>query len=554
MLLRRTRALAGWVLTLLAAVLVYVALVVPDTIGKPKNGTYIEAAFVRLPLELIVGGAVLLALAPRWRKWAAMLAGLGLGFVVILKIANIGFRIVLGRAFNPVLDWPLFHDGYNALAETDGRAKAIAAAIGAVVLALLALVVCTLAVLRLTKLTARYPGPARRTLVALSAAWIALAISGITWFPNAPVASDTAAGLLKTTVTQVPAAIRDQHQFAYAASHDPYRNVPPQDLVSGLTGKDVVIGVVESYGRSALTDPGMKAIVDPVLQSDEQKLAAAGFAAKTGWLTSSTYGGGSWFAHASFQSGLWITNQQRYRQLAASDRITLTSTFHKAGWQTVGMEPGNTVAWPEASFYGYDQVYDSRNLGYKGPRFGWSSMPDQYTLSAFQNNVYAKKTGPLMAEITLTSSHEPWTPIPRTVDWNSIGDGSIYKPMVKGAESRTSLWGSAARTQTQYAKSIGYSVDNLITWAQKYGDKNLVLIMFGDHQPMSIVSGSGASHDIPITIIAHDKSVLERIGDWNWADGLRPAASTPVWRMDQFRDKFFQAYGKQNSIALSAPH
>ena len=554
MLLRRTRALAGWVLTLLAAVLVYVALVVPDTIGKPKNGSYVEAAFVRLPLELIVGGAVLLALAPRWRKWAAMLAGLGLGVVVILKVANIGFRIVLGRAFNPVLDWPLFRDGFNALTETDGRAKAIAAAIGAVVAALLALAMCTLAVLRLTKLTARYPGPARRTLVGLSAAWIALAISGITWFPNSPVASDTAAGLLKTTVTQVPAAIRDQHQFAYASEHDPYRNVPAQDLVGGLTGKDVVIGVVESYGRSALTDPGMKAIVEPVLKSDERKLAAAGFAAKTGYLTSSTYGGGSWFAHATFQSGLWITSQQRYGQLTASDRITLTGAFHRAGWQTVGMEPGNTVAWPEASFYGYDSVYDSRNMGYKGPRFGWSRMPDQYTLSVFQKEVYAKKTGPLMAELTLTSSHEPWTPIPQTVDWDQVGDGSIYGPMVKGAEPRTSLWSSPARTQTQYAKSIGYSVDNLISWAQKYGDKNLVLIMFGDHQPMSIVSGAGASHDIPVTIIAHDKTVLDRIADWNWADGLRPTATTPVWRMDQFRDKFFQAYGKQNSIALSAPH
>ena len=88
---------------------------------------------------------------------------------------------------------------------------------------------------------------------------------------------------------------------------------------------------------------------------------------------------------------------------------------------------------------------------------------------------------------------------------------------------------------------------------QHYGDKDLVLIMFGDHQPMSIVSGNGASHDIPITIIAKDKSVFERIADWNWTDGLRPGASTPVWRMDQFRNKFFAAYGSQNAVALPAP-
>jgi hypothetical protein len=525
------------VVTFAAAVLVYVALVVPDAVAKPKNGSFLAAAFLRLPIELIIGATVLLVLAPRWRKLVAALFGAGLGLVVVLKIANMGFRVVLGRRFNPVLDWPLFQDGYNALTETDGKAKAVAAVIGAIVLSLLVLTLCILAVIRLAKVTARYPGPARRTLVGLSAVWVALAISGITFFPNAPVASDTAADLLKTTVKQVPAAIRDQRQFARDAQNDPYRKVPPSDMLTALRGKDVVIGVVESYGRSALTDPGMSAIVHPALDADEQKLSAAGFSAKTGWLTSSTYGGGSWLAHASFQSGLWIDSQQRYGQLTATNRVTVTSAFHNAGWQTVGMEPGNTVAWPEASFYGYDTVYDSRNLGYEGPRFGWSRMPDQYTLSAFQKNVYSKKHGPLMAELTLTSSHEPWTTIPQTVDWDKIGDGSIYKPMVKGAEPRTSLWGSPQRTQAQYAKSIAYSVDSLISWVQKYGDKNLVLIMFGDHQPMSIVSGDGASHDIPVTIIAHDTT-----------------ATTPVWRMSDFRDKFFSAYGNQNAVALPQPH
>ena len=28
-------------------------------------------------------------------------------------------------------------------------------------------------------------------------------------------------------------------------------------------------------------------------------------------------------------------------------------------------------------------VYDSRNVGYRGPRFGYPTMPDQYTLDAF---------------------------------------------------------------------------------------------------------------------------------------------------------------------------
>jgi hypothetical protein len=70
---------------------------------------------------------------------------------------------------------------------------------------------------------------------------------------------------------------------------------------------------------------------------------------------------------------------------------------------------------------------------------------------------------------------------------------------------------------------------------------------------MAIVSGNNASHDIPVTIIARDRSVLSRIADWDWQDGLQPTASTPVWRMDQFRDKFFAAFGKQNAVALAQP-
>ena len=552
-LFKIVRRVLGVLVTLASVVLIYLALIVPDSVARPNEGVSIVGAFFRVPIEVVIGGAVLLALPVRWRRWVAALMGLGLGFVVVLKVINMGFLQVLGRRFNVIFDPPLLRDGYNALTESDGRTYANFAAVGAALLTLAALALCTLAVVRLANLTARYSGPARRTLVGMTAVWAALAVSGLTFFPNSPVASDTSADMLKNTAKSVPAALRDQRQFAAASASDRYRNTPAADLVSGLKGKDVIIGVVESYGRSALTDPAMNAIVDPALKAGEKKLASAGYSARTGWLTSSTFGGGSWLAHGSFQSGLWINTQQRYGQLTGSDRRTLTSAFHDSGWQTVGVEPGNTVAWPEAAFYGYDTVYDSRNMGYKGPRFGWSRMPDQYTLATFQREAYGKPHQPLMAEITLTSSHEPWTSVPEMVDWDSVGDGSVFAPMAANAQDRKKLWSNPEKTKLAYAKSVAYSVDSLLSWAEKYGDKNLVLVMFGDHQPMTVVSGVNASRDVPVTIIAHDKSVLDRIDDWRWATGLRPAATTPVWRMDQFRDKFFGAFGSRTGVALSAP-
>ncbi|MBM2616026.1 sulfatase [Actinoplanes sp. LDG1-06] len=534
-------------LTVAAAALIVAALVVPDAIARPKEGAFLPGAFLRLPIEVILGGAVVFALPVRWRRPFAVLFGLGVGALVILKIANAGFRSVLGRKFDPVIDTPLLRDGYNALTETDGKTYANLVVAGAVVGGVVLLAALVLASLRLARLARSVS--ARRTLVGLSAVWVALALSGVTIFPNAPVASDSAIALLKSTARQVPATIRDERQFASAVSHDPYAATPAADLVSGLKGKDVIIGVVESFGHSSLTDPGMSAIVNPALAASDERLRKAGFHARTGWLTSSTYGGGSWLAHGSFQSGLWITSQQRYDGMVKGDRLTLTRAFKDAGWQTAGIEPGNTKDWPEAGFYGYDQVLDSRTMGYKGPDFGWSRMPDQYVLDTFQRKVNAKATKPLMAEITLTSSHEPWTHVPSMVPWNQIGDGKVYEPQVADAPPRSELWADKVKTQLSYARTLAYSVEALTTWAADYGDKDTVLIMFGDHQPMSRITGPNASHDVPVSIIAKDPQVLEKIAAWNWTDGLKPG-NAPVWRMDEFRDRFFAAYGRADGVAL----
>jgi hypothetical protein len=324
---------------------------------------------------------------------------------------------------------------------------------------------------------------------------------------------------------------------------DAFAGRPPAQLLTALRGHDVVIGVVESYGRSALTDPRMAAVVGPALDTGARRLAAAGFAARSGYLTSSTYGGGSWLAHASVQSGLWIDNQQRYRQLVSGDRLTLAGAFHRAGWRTVGIEPGNTKYWPEGDFYRYDEVYDSRNLGYRGPSFAWSPMPDQYTLAAFQRLVYGTPArGPLMAEITLTSSHEPWTRVPRLIDWSAVGDGSIYRSITPPGAKRSSLWSNPARVRAQYAASVTYSISSLVDWAVRYGGRDLVLVIYGDHQALPIVSGTNASHDIPITIVANDPAVLDRIAGWGWQPGLNPGPHAPVWRMDSFRDRFLTAF------------
>lgn len=86
-------------------------------------------------------------------------------------------------------------------------------------------------------------------------------------------------------------------------------------------------------------------------------------------------------------------------------------------------------------------------------------------------------------------------------------------------------------------------MSSLINYLVKYGNKNTVLIFLGDHQPIARVSGNHASRDVPVSIVAKDPKVLDKIADWNWADGLQPQQDTPVWKMNDFRDRFLTAYG-----------
>ena len=53
----------------------------------------------------------------------------------------------------------------------------------------------------------------------------------------------------------------------------------------------------------------------------------------------------------------------------------------------------------------------------------------------------------------------------------------------------------------------------------------------------------GASHDVPISVIARDPAVLERIGGWDWQPGLLPGPRAPVAPMSSFRDRFLTAFG-----------
>jgi hypothetical protein len=290
-----------------------------------------------------------------------------------------------------------------------------------------------------------------------------------------------------------------------------------------------------------------------VLRSSNASLASAGWSTQSAWLTSPTFGGISWLAHSTLQTGLWVDSPQRYSQVTQSNRFTLSDAFKKAGWHTVSDIPSDEYTWAAGTFfYHWDQFYDRTNVGYHGPTFSYASMPDQYTLAEFQRLELQPGHGPVFSEIDLVSSHTPWAPLPTMVPWSQVGDGSIFDKQPSESESAALVWRSADTVRQFFGQSIQYSLTALTSWVTELNDPNLVLIMLGDHQPSIQVSGVGASHDVPISIVAKDPSVFRAIASWNWQDGLLPSPSAPLEPMDAFRNQFLDAFGATPSSAAAA--
>jgi hypothetical protein len=538
---RCARTVASWAMTACGFLAVWFALVGPAQLNRLTPGE-----FLRIPVEGLVLVALAIALPPRARTVLSVVTGVVLGLLTLIKILDMGFSDSLDRPFNPVTDWSYLGPAVGVLRDSIGSTRTLIAEIGAVLLVAAVLVLLPLSVMRLTRLTARHRLTSARTVSALGLAWILLAAFGLQARGDAPVASSSAAGLAYDQVHAVRAGIEDQRTFASAISApDFFAITPGANLLTGLRGKDVLVAVVESYGQVAVQGTFFSPEVDAVLNAGTKQLNAAGFSSRSAFLTSPTFGGISWLAHSTFQSGLWIDNQQRYNKLVSSGRFTLSDAFKRAGWRTVGDVPSNTDTWPEGtSFYHYDQLYDEHNVGYVGPKFSYAAMPDQYTLSALRNLELSKPNRkPVMAEIDLVSSHTPWTPLPHIVNWNQIGDGSIFNGMPVQGKSPEQVWPDPTRVKAVYGQSIQYSLTSLISFVQTYHDDNLVMIVYGDHQPATIVSGANANHNVPITIIAHDPKVMDQISSWGWQGGMLPSPQAPVWPMDAFRDRFLTAYG-----------
>jgi hypothetical protein len=488
---------------------------------------------------------------------AADAVALATTLVVALKAAELAMYESLARPLNPVVDVQLAKSVVHLLTGTLGGL------LGWLCLAALALVPALVfaagfAAMRGAQRALHAPF-ARYATGAACAVLIGLfALQQLR--PQAlgqrrPVANHASAMLLQEW-RMAASALAGMKAFEAAVARDPFRAVPATRLLAGLGGADVLLVFVESYGRSALELPRYAATLLPTLETFEQRLAERGLFAASAWLTSPTVGGQSWLAHGALESGLWLPDQARYDALMQSERLTLTRAFGRAGYRTVALKPAITRPWPEGERLGFAKIYAAADLGYAGAPFNWVTMPDQYTLAVLERAERNGAERSLFAEVSLISSHAPWTPIaPVLEDWSTIGDGSVFSKWADDGDPPEVVWQDPERVRRQYARAIDYVLGVLASYAANFVDGRTLLILVGDHQPAPLITSNDASRDVPMHVISGDPVLLAPFLAWGFTPGMRLPAGAPVRRMDEFRDFFLEAFGAPDDpvAASSAP-
>ncbi len=321
------------------------------------------------------------------------------------------------------------------------------------------------------------------------------------------------------------------------------------DNIQGLDRASVLIMFIESYGATTFDRPAQAEALHETRQKLLEAASASGRQTLSAMVDSPTFGGGSWLAHSSFLSGHKVTNQGEYDQLLASSRASLVTRFNAQGYRTLALVPGIRLAWPEGSYYGFNDIYDAERLAYPGPDFGWWRIPDQFALAKLASQeLQPPLRQPVMAFFTSITSHAPFRPVaPYIDDWSRLLGAAPYGAAADLPE--LIMRPDWTNLTPAYVESIDYALQTLTGFLSQ-ADPSMLLVVLGDHQPATAVSGPQARWSVPVHIFARQQNILKKLTDAGFRPGIEPP-SQAIEPMHKLANLILQALADRRDAQTS---
>jgi hypothetical protein len=421
-----------------------------------------------------------------------------------------------------------------------GAAVAVALAIWAVYLA------AQLAFRGVSAAVAR--PPARRVLAAAAVVvlgvWTAQAL-GLRSFATVPFADPVTAAYARQA--RFVLAMMGPGAVAPALGPSPDLNGP----LPALRGNDVILVFVESYGAVTWDEPEMADALGSSRDDLARAVADTDRVVVSAYVESPTFGGSSWLAHLSLISGVEVRDQYAYTSLMASSRDTIITNFSRQGYRTVALMPGMRQAWPEGAFYRFDQIYGRDLLNYRGPEFGWWSIPDQYALAKIDEMERSRASrAPLFIVFPTSTTHAPFGPVaPYQPDWAQVLTDTPFDPA--DAERALARRPDLTNLGPSYVHAMGYEFATLAGYLRQHPGDDMVLVAIGDHQPPAAVSGRDAPWTVPVHVFGRSGAVVDHLIARGFRPGLapqRPALGPMHELATTFLDAFAAPHGEDGSL------
>lgn len=337
---------------------------------------------------------------------------------------------------------------------------------------------------------------------------------------------------------------RERHRAAFRQAVERARRTAAD--LGRLNRASVLLVVVESYGMSALSDPRHSQTVLPAIRAAEAELRSAGFEMSSAYLTSPTFGGGSWLAHATLASGVRIEDQIAHDLLLTSDLPPLAEYFNRSGYRTLRAMPGTLWPWPEGNFYRFQRTYIAPDFGYRGPPFGFAPMPDQFVLDWMARRELRNAPGPLFVELILTGSHAAFDlQAPYIEEWERIGDGSVFHTL---APVRFPVgWDELAMASPGYSAAIAYEITLLKDFILRFLEGDELVVIVGDHQPCVELAGADQPWSVPVHVVSRNAGVIREFTARGYTAGLVPDPQRPHPGMERLFWDLLEGFGNRQT-------
>jgi Sulfatase len=492
---------------------------------------------------LVVFGLLTLARVAglQLRRWVFVVVGLVVLAVRLFLVADDVSRSYLFRDFRVPLDFYLLPEFARLMYDTNttGKLGGYVAALIAVLGGSLALVAWSLD--RVHRLAQRQTFQhAVVGLLVVMGATVALRKAG-----GPAVYSGAVTQRVVREVKRVRRLPRQREDILRAIA-DVDRRIGHGKHFDKLEGNNVLFIFVESYGRTSFVHPRHRELLMPRYQEMEKNLQEAGFHVASNYLTSPTYGGFSWFAHGTLATGVKVISHLHSQLLDEQKPPTLADRFREAGYLPILVAPGTSRRWPGMDdHYGFHKHYYAWEFDYRGPRYAWGTMADQFVFNYVHKREIARRQQPLFVQYALVSSHAPFSDVPRYIDdWSRLGYGGILDRV--GRDNFATSWGDPGQLAEGYSASIAYDLKVIENYLTQFIKDDSLVIFMGDHQPHAGVTGTqNMTWSVPAHVVSRRADFVEPFVKRGYTPGMVPEQPLPHAGMERFMEEILSDFSTE---------